>query len=91
MHYTAVSKKPNGDARAQCALATLDNVYNLKGWKLHGPIFPNIEWSKSGVIVIQEQLPHYLFFGDTNIFVATSNDLLSYNFTGIPLEKYLPY
>lgn len=51
MHYTAVGKKPNGDWRAQCALATTDK-YNLKKWKLHGTIFPEIEWSKSGGLTL---------------------------------------
>jgi len=33
-------------------------------------------------IVLQPKLPHYLFWGDSNIYIATTNDLINYKNTG---------
>lgn len=65
---------------ARLALATSPD---LKNWTKHGPVFPDSGWTKSGAI-----LPHkvngkwWMYFGDTNIWAAHSEDLL--NWTAVP-------
>ncbi|EGC35102.1 hypothetical protein DICPUDRAFT_33930 [Dictyostelium purpureum] len=86
MYYTAVNM--NGtNARAQLALATCDTtsvltIQDFKNcWVLHGPIIENsVFWSKSaGLLYRPEKETQYLFYGDTNIFIATTTDLINYS------------
>ncbi|KAM9958404.1 hypothetical protein ACTFIW_001266 [Dictyostelium discoideum] len=86
MYYTAVNM--NGtNTRAQLALATCDTSLVLtiqdfkQCWELHGPIIEeSIFWSKSaGLLYRENQETQYLFYGDTDIFIATTKDLKNYS------------
>lgn len=80
--YTAVSKISNGDWRAQLALATCEtDCLTKENWLYHGPLFPDIFWSKSGSLLIHNDTHRYLFFNDSNIAIAETRDLLNYTLT----------
>ncbi len=70
---------------ARLALATSTD---LKNWEKHGLIFPDRGWTKSGAI-----LPHkvndkwWMYFGDTNIWVAHSDDLIHWTAIEEPVMK----
>ncbi|CAF0743849.1 unnamed protein product [Rotaria sordida] len=82
LYYTAVSKEPSGDWRAQLALATCESNCLTKGnWKHHGPLFPEVFWSKSGSLLIHNDTHRYLFFNDSNIAIAQTTDLIHYSLT----------
>ena len=51
------------------ALATSKKPTDRKSWKRHGPLFPDLGWSKSGAMLIRDGKPgpHYLFFGDSSL------------------------
>ncbi|MDR8391593.1 glycoside hydrolase family 130 protein [Aliifodinibius sp. S!AR15-10] len=70
---------------ARLALATSTD---LRSWKKHGLIFPNRGWTKSGAI-LDEQIngKYWMYFGDTNIWVAWSTDLLNWNVIEEPVMK----
>jgi len=67
------------------ALATAKDPRNSSSWTINGPIFaPTVE-SKSGSLLIRDDVPgslHYLYWGDNGIYIATSPDL--YNWTNNP-------
>eukprot|EP00744_Colponema_vietnamica_P004192 GILI01006296.1.p1 GENE.GILI01006296.1~~GILI01006296.1.p1 ORF type:complete len:653 (-),score=146.04 GILI01006296.1:288-2213(-) len=89
-HVTAVL------ALALCHLSVDPHCTN---WELRGPILPDRAWSKSGAMLIVPDRAdpptdnktsaappvHYLLFGDSDIFVATTTDFLTYNDTGSTL------
>lgn len=59
---------------ARLCLATSKN---LRDWTKHGPLFPERGWTKSGAILPQPLDGRYvMYFGDTNIWLATSEDLV---------------
>lgn len=59
---------------ARLSLASSEDLYN---WERHGIIFPELEWSKAGAIVPREINGRYwMYFGDTNIWAAWSEDLI---------------
>jgi len=58
--YTAYDCK-----KAQLSLATSTNPSDPASWVRHGPLFPELPWSKSGAVLIRAQPPHYMFFGDS--------------------------
>lgn len=70
---------------ARMALATSPD---LKSWKKHGLVFPDSGWTKSGAI-----LPHmvsgkyWMYFGDTNIWAARSEDLIHWTAIEEPVLK----
>lgn len=80
--YTAYDGKV-----ARLCLATSDDLYN---WTKHGPVLNDEKykslWSKSGAIVVQQQNDrmvatkinglYWMYFGDTDLFMATSEDLI---------------
>ena len=70
MTYTAY----NGSS-ILLSLATTTNPFNRTAWNKLGAVFPSYQNSKSGAILIREQTPHYLFWGDSSIRVATSTNL----------------
>jgi predicted GH43/DUF377 family glycosyl hydrolase len=50
-------------------------------WVREGELFPEIEWSKSGALLVRDDYPeepHYLIWGDTHISLASSTDLINY-------------
>lgn len=70
---------------ARLALATSPD---LKSWQKHGLVFPDSGWTKVGAI-----LPHkvngkwWMYYGDTNIWAAHSEDLLNWNVIEEPVLK----
>jgi len=88
MTYTAYDGKT---ARLMVASST-----DLLNWVKHGPAFeaPYVDtWSKSGAIVgkrIEDKIvaqkindKYWMYFGDTDIFIATSDDLIKWQ----PVEE----
>lgn len=68
---------------ARLALATSPDLYN---WKKHGLIFPDLEWSKAGAILSEPVNGRYwMYFGDTNIWAAYSEDLLHWTMIEEPV------
>eukprot|EP01012_Entosiphon_sulcatum_P036209 TRINITY_DN460_c0_g1_i1.p1 TRINITY_DN460_c0_g1~~TRINITY_DN460_c0_g1_i1.p1 ORF type:complete len:339 (-),score=54.16 TRINITY_DN460_c0_g1_i1:21-1037(-) len=59
-------------------LASTQDPTRKDGWTRHGPVFPSIQGSKSGALLIRDQPPHYLFWGDSSIRVTKSNNLTSW-------------
>lgn len=82
MFYTAVNTIPNG-ARAKLSLASCNTAKDphCRNWTLHGALFPNIFWSKSGALMVRHEAPHFLLWGDTNISIASTTDFYSYTNT----------
>lgn len=46
------------------------------GWTKLGPVFPTYPNSKSGALLLREQPPHYLLWGDSSIRIARSDNPL---------------
>ncbi len=66
---------------ARQALASSNDLLN---WDRHGLIFPELGWTKAGAIVPKQINGRYwMYFGDTNIWVAWSEDLISWT----PIEE----
>jgi predicted GH43/DUF377 family glycosyl hydrolase len=82
MTYTAYDGRT-----ARLAIASSKDLIN---WTKHGLIFRDAKykdmWSKSGAIVVEEKDgkniakkidgKYWMYFGDTNLFIATSTDLI---------------
>lgn len=80
MTYTAY----DGET-ARLALASSTNLYN---WDRHGLMFPDLGWTKAGAIVPQQINGRYwMYFGDTNIWIAWSEDLINWT----PVEDPVMY
>lgn len=73
MMYTAY----NGSS-ILLSLAKTTNPFDRNSWTKLGPVFPQYQNSKSGAILIRNQSPHYLFWGDSSIRVTTSDDISSW-------------
>ncbi len=84
MFYTYLEATGKNDITAQLHLAVCSNPSDLiHCWKSMGPVFPEEKWSKSGALLVQPQSGlHYLFWGDTDIAIATTTDLIHYVNTG---------
>jgi predicted GH43/DUF377 family glycosyl hydrolase len=66
---------------ARLALATSTDLYN---WKKHGLVFPDSGWTKSGAIVPRKiNGKYWMYYGDTNIWIAHSDDLINWT----PIEE----
>lgn len=66
---------------ARQALASSKDLLN---WERHGLIFPELGWTKAGAIVPKQINGRYwMYFGDTNIWVAWSEDLVNWT----PVEE----
>lgn len=70
MMYTAY----NGSSILLSLAKTL-NPFNKESWIKLGPVFPQYQNSKSGAILLRDQPPHYLFWGDSDIRVTTTNNI----------------
>jgi len=82
MTYTAY----NG-YRAKLALATSTDLIQ---WEKHGVIIP-WPWSKSGAIVPQKINGEYvMYFGDSSIWIAYSDDLLHWKVRNDPVMRTRP-
>jgi predicted GH43/DUF377 family glycosyl hydrolase len=77
--YSAVQQYSNGTVISRLALATSPTPHIKSSWKRYGPLFPQMNWSKSGAMLIRDSPPHYLFFGDSTLVpglqIAISDDL----------------
>ena len=70
---------------ARLALATSTN---LRDWKKHGLVFPDSSWTKSGAIIPKRiNGKYWMYFGDTNIWAAHSQDLLNWTAIEEPVLK----
>jgi predicted GH43/DUF377 family glycosyl hydrolase len=82
LFYSAVENN-NGVPISRLALATMYEPWNPLSYTLHGPVFPQLKWSKSGALLIQQSGPSYLIFGDSTLEpglqIAYTNDLLHYH------------
>ena len=79
MFYTCYDPKAGGHL---CHATTRDPTAPYPGsWTRLGYVFPDIQGSKSGALIIRPAPPHYLLWGDDSIALATSNDLV--NFTNV--------
>jgi predicted GH43/DUF377 family glycosyl hydrolase len=91
MFYTAY----NGTAIDLSLATTKDptNTATNEGWTRHGPVFPSEETSKSAALLLRTNVYHeyletnYLFWGDSQIRVTTSDDLLSWPSVGETLVE----
>lgn len=77
MFYTAYNGKD-----ILLNLATSPNPTASSSWTRHGPVFPSIQGSKSGALLIRESGPHYLYWGDSSIKLAQSDDLTAWPESG---------
>lgn len=66
---------------ARLALASSTDLHN---WDRHGLVFPDLGWTKAGAIVPKQINGRYwMYFGDTNIWAAWSEDLINWT----PIEE----
>ncbi|MEX0646810.1 MAG: glycoside hydrolase family 130 protein [Balneolaceae bacterium] len=76
MTYTAY----DGETARQALASSPD----LRNWDRHGLIFPELGWTKAGTIVPEKINGRYwMYFGDTNIWIAWSEDLVNWT----PIEE----
>lgn len=73
-HYYMMYTAYNGSS-ILLSLAKTTNPFNKDSWVKLGPVFPQYQNSKSGAILVRDQPPHYLFWGDSDIRVTTSNNI----------------
>ncbi len=74
--YTAY----DGETARQALASSTD----LLTWERHGLIFPQLGWTKAGAIVpTQINGRYWMYFGDTNIWAAWSEDLINWT----PIEE----
>lgn len=63
----------------ETARLALASSPDLLTWNRHGLIFPEWGWSKAGAIVPRKiNGKYWMYFGDTNIWAATSDDLVNW-------------
>ncbi len=83
MTYTAYDGQT-----ARLALATSEN---LRNWTKHGPLFEERGWTKSGAILdTPVDGKYWMYFGDTNIWAASSTDLLTWTVIEEPVLRPRP-
>lgn len=70
MFYTAY----NGSS-IFLSLATSTNPTSADKWTRYGAVFPTMQNSKSGALLIRDAGPHYLLWGDSSIRITKSDDL----------------
>lgn len=84
--YGTASSSSSPDARAESqprshttvpasvllCLAVAENPLEPSSWTRMGPVFPNIQGSKSAALLLRNPGPHYLFWGAGSIHVAKS-------------------
>lgn len=69
--YTAYDGKT-----ARLALATSPD---LRNWTKHGPVFPQLGWTKAGAILPEPvEGKYWMYFGDTDVWAAHSDNLLDW-------------
>lgn len=85
--YTCYSNVTGGNL---CHATTTDPTLPYPGkWTRLSKVFPDIgSGTKSGALLIRPSPPHYLYWGDSNIRLAVSNDLVT--FTNINMTFITP-
>lgn len=72
----------------ETAKLSLASSKDLNNWERHGVLFPELEWSKAGAIVPREiNGLYWMYFGDTNIWAAWSEDLIHWTRIEEPVMK----
>ncbi len=72
----------------QARLALASSEGNLYNWEKHGLVFPQLEWSKSGAILSEPvDSTYWMYFGDTNIWAAYSEDRLTWTMIEEPVLR----
>lgn len=75
-------------SRARLALATSRDLVH---WQKHGLVFPELDWTKSGAIVPEKiQGKYVMYFGDLNMWIAFSDDLIHWTAREEPVLKPRP-
>ena len=73
---------------ARNALATSKDLRNWERIGTDGLTFPEVGWSKAGAIVPQKINGRYwMYFGDTDMWVAWSEDLINWNVIDEPVMR----
>lgn len=77
--------------KAKLCLATSKN---LKDWRRYGPLFPEFpefdNWTKSGAVLPRRTGKHIMYFGDYDIWMATSDDLTDWEYRSEPVIQRRP-
>lgn len=82
--YTAYDGK-----NARLALASSKG--HLYNWEKHGILFPQLEWSKGGAILPEPiNGKYWMYFGDTDVWAAHSEDLISWTLIEEPVLPRRP-
>ncbi len=72
--------------KAKLCLAT---AKNLREWRRHGPLFPEFpefdNWTKSGAVLPRQNGEHVMYFGDYDIWLATSPNLIDWEYRSEPV------
>lgn len=72
----------NGETARLCEAVSTDLIH----WQKLGPIFSQMGWSKSGAILSTKINGKYImYFGDSNIYIAYSNDLIHWEASPYPV------
>jgi len=84
--YTAAQSYPNGTVIARLSMAITKTPTVKESWKRLGPLFPQQHWSKSGALLLRDDVSstptHYLIFGDATdlpgLQIAVTRDLMKW-------------
>ena len=75
----------------ETARLALASSTDLRTWTKHGLVFPERGWTKSGAILpTPVDGTYWMFFGDTNIWAASSTDLLTWTVVEEPVLRPRP-
>ena len=75
--------------KARLALASSKG--HLYNWEKHGILFPQLEWSKAGAILPEPiNGKYWMYFGDTDVWAAHSEDLISWTMVEEPVLRRRP-
>ena len=88
MFYSAVEQYPQ-KVVSRLAMAKTRTPTHRASWERVGPLFPDIEWSKSGALILRDEEggPHYLIWGDHFLNMAITYDLVTYKILPGPFLK----
>lgn len=72
----------------ETARLALASSTDLRNWEKHGLVFPDSGWTKAGAIIPKKiNGKYWMYFGDTNIWAAHSQDLLNWTAIEEPVLK----